>query len=405
MRTDFLTKIPLCNTYKKIIGLRSNVNWIPKKHLFENSELSDDELNKSFRISLVNPNKHNIDHLNKIYRVPWSEYKALFNVGRSFRREIIGQVATFQEFALMIRKPSLEIIHYLQNTNIDTSLINRYIIYGPNGSGKSMMLCHLLHYVVKVEDWFLFHIPNCAAISAKYKEVVPSTSNPNKFDLPNESNFLLKHFYNQNEEKLKKFDIKTSQDYVWNKRETTVMNSPLLDLIKLGIERPLYATDIVGILFKELKLQACTLKFKIILIADVVNAFFGSSRIPDQNKRYIDCNDVALIYHIKKMLKNDWVGGAAICTIDDQYLNEKREKNHSFMPKYLLKSEGFEFFDPFMPVSLKNFNQSEMFNMIDYYIERKWLQHPSAETYDCKKEIFYLTGGNGLDFYNFSRTW
>lgn len=44
--------------------------------------------------------------------------------------------------------------------------------------------------------------------------------------------------------------MRTHYTYTWGKRESTEENSPIERLIELGIERPKYANDVVGALFK-----------------------------------------------------------------------------------------------------------------------------------------------------------
>ncbi|WAR00397.1 hypothetical protein MAR_024769 [Mya arenaria] len=41
------------------------------------------------------------------------------------------------------------------------------------------------------------------------------------------------------------------------------------------------------------------------------------------------------------------------------------------------KQPGFEFMDPFIPIQVPEFSNREAFNMVDYLIERKWIQRPS----------------------------
>lgn len=91
------------------------------------------------------------------YTIPEDEGKkklfALNGLSRRFRL----QCDTFQEMSLMIRKPGVEIIHYLKNTDFNNP-INKYLLYGKPGGGKSSILCHVLHYAYK-QNFLLVHVP------------------------------------------------------------------------------------------------------------------------------------------------------------------------------------------------------------------------------------------------------
>lgn len=113
------------------------------------------------------------------------------------------QVKTFNEACLMVRKPALELLHYLKNTNFAHPAV-RYVLCilsclpglsepvlppsnvgkeemlyfltvevsllvvvsltasaldGEKGTGKTLSLCHIIHFCAK-QDWLILHIPD-----------------------------------------------------------------------------------------------------------------------------------------------------------------------------------------------------------------------------------------------------
>ena len=41
--------------------------------------------------------------------------------------------------------------------------------------------------------------------------------------------------------------------------------------------------------------------------------------------------------------------------------------------------QGFQFMDPFVPILVDKFSEREAYNMVDYLIERKWIQKPQCK--------------------------
>ena len=52
------------------------------------------------------------------------------------------------------------------------------------------------------------------------------------------------------------FQLKTTKEYVWSKKESLPEGSPLMSVIDEGLKQAKYATDVMGILARELKIHS-----------------------------------------------------------------------------------------------------------------------------------------------------
>lgn len=80
----------------------------------------------SFRTIENNPVNHNTDHIARLYTVPTDVQQQLFHYG-GIPGLFMKQVITFQEYALLIRQPAIEIISYLNQID-HTRPVNKYVL-------------------------------------------------------------------------------------------------------------------------------------------------------------------------------------------------------------------------------------------------------------------------------------
>uniref|UniRef100_A0A2K5K493 Small ribosomal subunit protein mS29 n=1 Tax=Colobus angolensis palliatus TaxID=336983 RepID=A0A2K5K493_COLAP len=247
-------------------------------------------------------------------------------------------VKTFSEACLMVRKPALELLHYLKNTNFAYPAV-RYLLYGEKGTGKTLSLCHVIHFCAK-QDWLILHIPDAHLWVKNCQDLLQSNYNKQRFDQPLEASTWLKNFKTTNERFLNQ--IKVQEQYVWNKRESTEKGSPLGEVVEQGITRVRNATDAVGIVLKELKRQSSLGIFHLLVAVDGINALWGRTTLKREDK----------------------------------------------------SPEGFDALDPFIPILVSNYNPKEFESCIQYYLENNWLQHEKAPTEEGKKELLFLSNAN-----------
>lgn len=96
-----------------------------------------------------------------------------------------------------------------------------------------------------------------------------------RLDQPTIAVAWLSDFRAMNEPLLKTLDIRTTENYVWTIRDESKSNTSLCELIDFALSRPKYATDVMGIILKELKSQCNAGKFKVLVAVDGINSLWG----------------------------------------------------------------------------------------------------------------------------------
>uniref|UniRef100_A0A671WG90 Small ribosomal subunit protein mS29 n=1 Tax=Sparus aurata TaxID=8175 RepID=A0A671WG90_SPAAU len=326
--------------------------------------------------------------IGQYYTLPPAHIKTVFPHGLPPRYQ--QQIKTFNEACMMVRSPALEVISYLKKTDFSKPAV-RYIFYGMKGSGKTMSLCHAVHFCY-TQGWLVLHIPDAHLWVKNCKELLPSSYNTSRFDQPLQATEWLRNFRITNEPLLSK--IKTKQRYIWTKREFTEEGAALGELVDQGIARVKSSSDVVGAVIKELRLQSGQPEsdFRMAVAVDGVNALWGRSTIKKEDKSSVDPEELTLVYNLRKLMKNDWTGGAIITTLAQT--GSLYTPKSAYLPQELLGERGFDSMDPFIPVSVPNYSEKEFESCYLYYMDRQWLQHPQSRTEEGKKEIIFLSNKN-----------
>ncbi|KAM4600652.1 small ribosomal subunit protein mS29 isoform 2-T2 [Polymixia lowei] len=327
-------------------------------------------------------------HVGQYYTLPSAHIHTLFPHGLPQRYQL--QVKTFNEACVMVRQPALEVISCLKKADYSKPA-PRFLFYGVKGSGKTMSLCHTVHFC-STQGWLVLHIPDAHLWVKNCKELLPSSYNASRFDQPLQASNWLRNFRVTNEHFLSK--IKTRQRYVWTKREFTEEGRPLGELVDQGISRVKSSSDVVGAVMKELRLQSGQPEagFRMAVAVDGINALWGKSTIKKEDKSPVSPEELTLVYNLKKMMKNDWCGGAVITALSQT--GSLYTPSSAHLPQELLGEEGFDSMDPFVPVSVSNYSEKEFESCYLYYLDRHWLQHPQTRTEEGKKELIFLSNRN-----------
>lgn len=338
------------------------------------------------RTNESDPAKHGEQQEAQHYSLPLQDVRTVFPQGLPPRFTM--QVKTFGEACLMVRKPALELLHYLKNTNFAHPAV-RYLLYGEKGTGKTLSLCHVIHFCAK-QDWLIVHVPDAHLWVKNSPDLLQSTYNRKRLDQPLEASTWLKNFKTVNERFLSQ--IKVQEKYLWSKRESVEKGSPLGQVVEQGLTRVKNATDAVGIVLKELKKQSSLGLFHLLVAVDGVNALWGRTTLKREDKNPIAPEELTLIHNLRKMMRNDWTGGAIVLTLSQT--GSLFKPRNAYLPQELLGKEGFDALDPFIPVLVNNYNPKEFESCIQYYLENSWLQHEKAHTEDGKQELLFLSHAN-----------
>lgn len=342
-----------------------------------------------FRVLESYPPNHNENHLSRIYTVP-ADITALMKA--ELPKETRKRIDIFREFGILVRKPAIELISYLERTDY-TKAVNRYILYGRDGTGKTTTLMHLIHYGL-VKQFVVVHVPWISTWYRFPKEVTESPLIPGHLDLPQEAVSWLKYFRALNESSLSQYDLKVTKDYVWTQRETTKSGEPILNLIQFGLNRIKFACGVISALIDELKAASIAGKCKTLIVIDGFNAFIsGSTMIRDEKYVYVSPDKITLTAPFYNSVDYNWCNGAVLLSVDIKATRDRRE---SIYPKYLLDKKGFDYLDPFLPICTENYTLDEFKNILEYYEDRKWIQKYSP---DGHREIELLTNKNPLDIW------
>ncbi|XP_017280437.1 28S ribosomal protein S29, mitochondrial isoform X2 [Kryptolebias marmoratus] len=346
------------------------------------------EFFSALRTQEEDPAHHSEKHINHHYTVPPAHVRSLFPHGFPYRFQ--HQVRTFNEACIMVRPPALEVISYLKKTDFSKPAL-RYVFYGLRGSGKTMSLCHTVHFCY-TQGWLVLHVPDAHLWVKNCKELLPSSYKASRFDQPLQATAWLRNFKLTNEAVLSK--LKTKQRYVWTKRESTEQGSLLGELVDQGITRIKSSSDVVGALMKELRLQSGQpdAGFRLAVAVDGINALWGRTTLKKENKSPVDPEELTLIHNLRKLMRNDWTGGAIITTLSRT--GSVYTPKDAYLPQELLGETGFDNMDPFVPVSVPEYNEEEFESCYLYYLERNWLQHPQSRTEAGKKELVFLSNRN-----------
>lgn len=341
------------------------------------------------RTSVRNPSLHTHEHLGLWYTIEPDTVKRLYSIG-GFPKKFATMCETFAETSLMVREPSLTVIDYIRRSNLALPP-NKFLLYGRDGVGKTLSLAHILHFLAE-DGWLLLHVWWAPMWRRSFKEVTASSTNPGCFDHPIEASVWLQHFRTQNSELLKELQLTTSEQYTWSRREATEAGSPLTALVDHGINRTRYATDAVMALTTELKKHASEGRCKVAVVADGINSFFCPTSRHKVDGVFVEPERFILYKAFMHFFNNDWKNGCILGTID-MTANDGARRD-SYLPRYLLRQKGWETLDPFVPVPVDDYDEREMRSIVDYYVDREWLQTVDGSLEEARRELAAYTNHN-----------
>lgn len=349
-----------------------------------------------FRTTQFDPTNHTKEHEARFYTVPQDVQDSVFGVYKVPRKlEVLNDM--FAEMSIMVRQPFLEVKSYIESYDYSLPAL-RIMLYGKMGCGKAVTQAHLLHYAA-VNNWIIVSKEYAAHWVKRPKDHTQNASDETLIDSPIDAAVWLQHFRVLNAKRLKELNLTATQTYKWSEREVTEKGEPLTNIVDHGVERMKHACDCMAALLQEIKMQTDAGRMKTMVIIKGVNCFWQDTYLRRLDKSYIPAKDLTIVRHIKEILKNDWRNAAIVVSVDEVALSLKHlgfthENVPCYYPKYLLGLEGFEFFEPFLPVYVPEYSEKEIDSCLDYYIDRGFIQNPKGWTEEGRAELKFLSGYN-----------
>jgi len=370
--------------------------------IYSRNELGRASYVEKFRCDVSEPSKHTVNDTALFYQIPEDIYSRMTTaewntLAFSHRYQKCSRI--FNEACMMVRKPGLEIVNILEQTNFKLP-VNRFLLYGPHGCGKSMSLQYIVNYALH-RNWLVvptYQTWNWVTYHHRYKEHrrqehVMSQWNAERIDQPERAAEWLKTFRLINKPLLS--ELKTTKDYVWSKHESTAKGSSFSQLIDAGIARIKIASDVIGALIREIRLQKEGFP-RTLVVTDCVNALFGSTKFRLQYGVSVETHQLTFVHHMKKLLSNEWSNGVVVTALDQSIFStpDLTTKPVSTEHPYdCLTKEGFDCLDPHIPVHVPCYSDQEMLSQLAYYIDNKWISGKSL-TQAGEAELIQLSANN-----------
>lgn len=341
-----------------------------------------------WRAAENDPRKHTEEHEALFYTLPSD-------------KNIFGQISPFgyepTKFnniigfsPIMIRKPALMAFNYIKQTS-QSNPNTRVLLYGDPGHGKQHTLAHLVHYIYLNQEHVIIHVRETRYFTRYIQELNESKSRPGRIDTPLYAAILLQQFRNQNAKLLEKNSLVCSQDYTWSAREKTKTGEPLINIAEHGVNRVTHASDCVAVLFKELMLASDSGKIKLATFIDDVRLLFQreAGNLKHSDKKRVLVDEITVARSLKKLIKGNYKGGLLFASCDDK---KSREQNQ--MPQQVLGEEGWNHFDPCLPIHVPKYSRKEFESCMNMYQDIGWLCRPEASTHEVRDELRFISGMN-----------
>jgi len=356
-----------------------------------------------FRCDRDEPSQHTLNDTGLFYKLPDDVYSRMttpeWNT-LAFPHRYQKCASIFNEACMMIREPGLEIVNILEQTDYKLP-VNRFLLYGPHGCGKSMTLQYIVHYAL-ARNWLVvptYHTWNFVTYHHRFKEHkrqehVMSQWNSERIDQPERAAEWLKTFRLINKPLLS--ELKTTKDYVWSRHESTQKGSTFNQLIDAGVARIKIASDVIGALIREIRLQQDVNFPRTLVVTDCVNALFGSTKYRLEYGVGVEAHQLTFVHHMKKLLSNEWSNGAVVTALDQSIFSTPDltvKPVSSEHPFDCLGQAGFDCLDPHIPVHVPPYTDQEMLSQLAYYIDNKWLSGKSLSQAG-EAELMMLSANN-----------
>lgn len=355
---------------------------IPKSSLIWESSESD-------------PTKHDDSHQSLIYRLPQTDFLTIYGRTSPFDKHITQHYETLGLFPMMIRKPALTAFDYYRRANFNAPNI-RLLLYGNVGHGKTHSLAHIVHYLHNMKDCVILQIRDLKKLLHTPQEHTASITRPGRIDTPIETAIALKQFSLQNAYVLGHLgaNLACSRDYKWSAREITSAGEPLMNVAEHAVNRVTHATDCFAVLLKELAIAANNGIIRLVTILDDVAYLFDerAGELKHKDYKFMYTDELTAARAIKKLVKGSHKNSMLIAACD-------RPKTPKALqtPKHLLGLEGWNSFDPFLPIHVPEYSREEFESHMNMLQDIDWITRPEARTEEMRDELRFVSGMNPLE--------
>ena len=300
----------------------------------------------------------------------------------------------------MIRRPSLEVLHFIKNANYENPPL-KAILYGKVGSGKTMCLMHILHYVAK-QNFLTIPILHLRRNAHEYQEVFfeqdeqVGDDSEMKAQQPATSVEWLSNLIKIVGTKNHLMNLTTQKEYHWGLDETSERGISLLALCEFGITRPRRASRVISALLSEIKQCANQGRVKVAVVADEMERLFRSTGIKDPRSRrredgvmdykYLHPDQLEMLSALKSLFHSDWKNAVILGSVRGAVTYAA-----PVTPRAILGLEGYNSLLPFIPVEVPIYNHTEFLNQLGYYVHVKWLPPYKVSTMEHIEQIDFLT--------------
>ncbi|CAF1162306.1 unnamed protein product [Rotaria sordida] len=377
-----------------------------------------------FRTSIDDPTLHTEKDLGLFYTVNSDDFKKISPFGKALPLQFREECEAFNETAIMIRQPSLDIIKLIKQINWNLPPLKVVLFPAELGVGMSLCLFHVIHYGYR-KKMLLVNTPTAAEVLKLALDATPSPNNEQMWDTPSAASTWLKTFAINNEAILRETDFRTKFTYTWSARESTPAGTHLLDLIGYATDRIKYASECVGAIVKEVKAQVREKNIQTLVTFDTINSYYGPTWIVKPDKSIVKPNEVTMVKALQELLLPDWNNAFIVVTIGPKgiIIPKVREK-HNWLVRHghfrtehrlpgvlmydgpmtvksLLGTEGIEALEPFVPIQVEKYTENEFNNQYRYYIDRNWIQNYHGREEEGRKEILFFTARNPYEMAKF----
>lgn len=341
-----------------------------------------------WRANEDDPRKHTEEHEALFYKLP-DDNKPFGQVSPfGYEPTKFNKIIGFSP--IMIRKPALSAMNYIRQTTPTMPNV-RVVFYGDPGHGKQHTLAHLIHYLHTQQEHIIIHVRETRYFTRYIQELGESKSRPGRIDTPLYAAILLQQFRLQNSKLLENESLVCSQDYVWSSREKTKAGEPLINIAEHGVNRVIHASDCVAALFKELMLASDSGKIKLATFIDDVRLLFQREAgvLKHADKKQVLVDEITVSRSLKKLIKGNYRGGLLFVSCD----NKKSTQQNQTLQQ-VLGEEGWDYFDPFLPIHVPKYSRNEFENCLNMYQDIGWLSRPESRTCEVREELRFISGMN-----------